>query len=80
MDEAAALEKLREAYRGTGLVVRFYPACLTVMRWQIGSNGDGEHFELLCYASTPDGLLDAITARCKRQARDKGRNQALNVL
>jgi len=32
------------------------------------------------YASTPDGLLDAITARCQRQTRDKGRNQPLNVL
>jgi hypothetical protein len=72
MDEAAALEKSQQAYRGTGLEVRFYPAALTCWRWQIGVNGDGEHFELLAYASTPAGLLEAITTRCKGQARGKG--------
>ena len=69
MDEAAALEKLREAYRGTGLVVRFYPKCVTSWRWQLGLNGDGEHFELLAYASTPDDLLKAIRAQASAQAR-----------
>ena len=65
MDEAAALEKFREAYRGTGLVVAFYPKCVTSWRWQLGMNGDGEHFELLAYAFTPDGLVEAITARAR---------------
>jgi hypothetical protein len=72
MDEAAALEKFQQAYRGTGLEVRFYPAALTCWRWQIGRNGDGEHFELLAYASTPEGLLEAITARCQHQGKGKG--------
>jgi hypothetical protein len=65
MDEAALLEKFREAYRGTGLVVRFYPKCVTGWRWQLGMNGDGEHFELLAWSGSADGLLDAIRARAR---------------
>jgi hypothetical protein len=70
VDENAALEKFEQAYRGTGLVVRFYPECVTSWRWQAGINGDGEHFELLAYAPTPDGLLDAIKAQAKAQSRN----------
>jgi hypothetical protein len=69
MEEAAALKKFREAYRGTGLEVRFYPKCVTSWRWQLGCNG-GEQFELLVYASTPEGLMEAIKARVKAQARN----------
>jgi hypothetical protein len=46
--EEAALSQLREAYRGTGLEVRFYPDCCTIMRWQIGCNGDDRHWSGLC--------------------------------
>ena len=65
MDEAAALEKFREAYRGTNITVRFFPACVTSWRWQLGKNGDGEHFELLAWSGSADGLLDAIKARAR---------------
>ena len=58
MDEASALEKFREAYRGTNISVRFYPQCLTSWRWQLGMNGDGEHFELLAWSGSAEGLLD----------------------
>jgi hypothetical protein len=51
--EQTALHQLREAYRGTGLEVRFFPDCLTSLRWQVGRNGDGEHFALMAYGSTP---------------------------
>jgi len=44
--EQSALQQLRDAYSGSGLVVRFYPSCLTIMRWQLGANGDG-HFKLM---------------------------------
>jgi hypothetical protein len=53
LTEEAALHQLREAYRGTGLEVRFYPDCCTIMRWQIGCECDGEHFTLIAYGSTP---------------------------
>jgi len=49
VDEAAALKQFQEAYRCTKLEVRFYPDCLTSWRWQLGKNGDGEHFKLLAY-------------------------------
>jgi len=54
MDEAAALKQFQEAYRGTNIVVRFYPRCVTSWRWQFGINGDGEHFELLAYGIHAD--------------------------
>lgn len=72
MDEAAALKNFEQAYRGTNIVVRFYPQCVTSWRWQAGINGDGEHFELLCYASTPTELVEAITAKAKAQAKGTG--------
>jgi len=68
--EAAALKVLREAYRGTNVEVRFFPQCVTCWRWQIGRNGDGEHFELLAWSSTPGGLIEAIKA--KAQSRNGG--------
>jgi hypothetical protein len=55
--EQAALSQLREAYRGTGLDVRFYPDCCTIMRWHLGRNDDGQHFALIAYGSTPGRLL-----------------------
>jgi hypothetical protein len=48
VDEAAALKQFQEVYRGTKLEVRFYPDCLS-WRWQLGKNGNGEHFKLLAY-------------------------------
>jgi len=48
----AVLARLREAYPGTGLEVRFYARCRTPMRWQLGKNGDG-HFTLIAFGSTP---------------------------
>jgi hypothetical protein len=69
MDEAAALERFQESYRGTGLEVRFYPRCISCFRWQLGKNG-GEYFELLCYASSPSVLLERIRERAFEQARN----------
>jgi hypothetical protein len=66
--EEAALSQLREAYRGTGIEVRFYPDCCTIMRWQLGSNGDGEHFGLIAYGSTPKRMLACLEARARSQA------------
>jgi hypothetical protein len=68
MDEAAALKKFEQAYRGTGISVRFSPEGLTSWRWQAGING-GEQFKLFAWAVTPDGLLEAISAQAKAQAR-----------
>jgi hypothetical protein len=70
MTEQAALHQLREAYRGTGLEVRFYPSCLTSLRWQISSNGDGEHFTLIAYGSTPEKLLKCLEGRARSQGRN----------
>ena len=70
LDEKAALKKLQQAYRGTGLEIRFYPKAITSWRWQIGRNGDGEHFELLAWSGTADGLLDAIRKQARAQARN----------
>jgi len=39
--EQAALSRLQEAYRNTGLEVRFYPECCTIMRFRLGRN-DGD--------------------------------------
>jgi hypothetical protein len=61
--EEAALSQLREAYRGTGFEVRFYPDCCTIMRWQVGRNGDGQHFAVIAYGSTPGRLLECLEAR-----------------
>ena len=55
--EETALSQLREAYRRLGLEVRFYPECCTIMRWQLGRNGDGEHFTLIAYGPTPERLF-----------------------
>jgi len=67
--ETAVLKEFEEAYRDTGLEVRFYPQCVTSWRWQLGRNG-GEHFELVAYGRTPTELVEAITARAKAQARN----------
>ena len=64
MTEKAALEQLQAAYRGTSIEIRFYGACTTVMRWQLGANGDG-HFRLLAYGPTPEKLLECVQ-RCAR--------------
>ena len=46
--EEAALSKLQAAYRNSGLEVRFYPDCISVMRWQVlGRNGDDGYIALL---------------------------------
>ena len=68
--EENALAQLREAYRGTGIEVRFYPSCLTSLRWQIGSNGDGEHFTLIAYGSTPGRLIKCLESRARSQGRN----------
>ena len=70
MTEETALAQLRAAYRGTGIEVCFYPSCLTSLRWQILGNGDGEHFTLIAYGSTPEKLLECV----QRRARSQGRN------
>jgi hypothetical protein len=72
MTEAAALTRLRETYSGTGFEVRFFPACVTNWRFQLGyisRNGRGEQFTLIAFSSTPHGLLDAIEKRAKALAR-----------
>jgi hypothetical protein len=51
--------------------VRFYPDCCTIMRWQLGRNGDGEHFALLAYGATPERLLGCVERRVRSQARGK---------
>jgi len=66
----AALAQLQAAYRGTGLTVRFYPDCCTIMRWQVGRNGDGEHFAVIAYGSTPKRLLECLKARERSQGRN----------
>jgi hypothetical protein len=68
--EADTLSQLREAYRDIGLEVRFYPAALTSWRWQIGRNGDGEHFTLMAYGQTAEQLLECLQARVRSQARN----------
>ena len=67
MTEEAALSQLRAAYRGTGLEVRFYSDCCTIMRWQLGANGDG-HFTLVAYGATPERLLKCLETRARSQA------------
>ena len=44
------------------------------LRWQIGRNGDGEHFTLIAYGSTPERLLGcAATVTPRRKCRGSGR-------
>ena len=57
MTEEAALAQLRKGYRGSGIEVRFYPDCCTIMRWEVGRNGDGQHFTLIAYGSTPGSAV-----------------------
>jgi len=40
------------------------------MRWQAGLNGEDERFELIAYSATANGLLDAIVAKAKAEARN----------
>jgi len=68
--EEMALAQLRDAYANTAFEVRFYPSCLTSLRWQIGANGDGQHFRLIAYGSTPGRLLGCLEARCRSQCRN----------
>jgi hypothetical protein len=70
---------LREAYRGIGLEVRFYPDCCTIMRWQLGRNGDGQHFALIAFGSTPECLLECVKTRARSQARNGGRRVTKDI-
>ena len=70
MTEQAALHQLREAYRGSAVEVRFYPDCISVMRWQLCYNVDGEHFTLIAYGPTPERLLECLEARVRSQGRN----------
>jgi hypothetical protein len=67
-DENAMLEKLQQTYRHSGLEIRFYRSCLTNWRWQCGWNG-GDQFELLAWASTAEGLTEAIRAKAQAALR-----------
>jgi len=69
MDETEWLKLLREQVGKNGLTVRFYPACITGMRWQFGRCRAGEQFELVAWAGTPERLLEAIETRCGRLNR-----------
>jgi hypothetical protein len=70
VDEAVVLERLQKVYHSAGITVRFYPQSLTAWRWQAGLNGDDEHFQLLAWSATADGLVDAISTWAKEQARN----------
>ena len=48
-NKRAALSQLREAYRGTGLEVRFYPECCTI------AEGVTRHETKSCHAVKRDG-------------------------
>ena len=50
--------------------VRFFPDCCTIMRWQLGANGDGEHFTLIAYGATPDRLVECLEKRVRSQGRN----------
>ena len=70
MTATDALQRLREAYRGSGIEVRHCPDCVSsFMRWQLGSNGD-DHFVLIAYGSTPEKLLGCLEARVRSLARN----------
>jgi hypothetical protein len=66
--EQAAFDRLQAAYCGTGIEVRFYRDCCTIMRWQIGANGDGQHFALIAYGKTPERLIECLAKRARSQA------------
>jgi len=70
VDESATLKHFQRRFANSGLEVRFYPDSLTSWRWQIGMNGDGEHFELIAWAATAVGLLDAISAKAVAEGRN----------
>ena len=40
------------------------------MRSQLGRNGDGEHFAVIAYGSTPGRLLQCLEARARAQGRN----------
>ena len=50
--------------------MRFYPSCLTSLRWQILGNGDGAHFTLIAFGKTPEELVQRIEARARSQGRN----------
>jgi len=70
------VEGLEAAFEGCGYIFRHFPDCrVSYMRWQCGRNvceivtlpnGSGyleDYFELVCWASTSEELIEKLCAR-----------------